>query len=144
MSFKKIDHINIVVKDLEAAKNFFLDLGFVVLTQDKLEGVSFDKTVNLSQVKAEYVALQIPGSQTNLELITYYTPPGGKDPKLGIPNQIGYRHMAIEVNGIEKVVSDLKNKGITFFSDIEVYNGRKKLCYFSGPEGILIELAEYE
>ncbi len=33
MSIKKIDHINIVVRDLEAAKNFFLNLGFVILKE---------------------------------------------------------------------------------------------------------------
>ncbi len=52
--------------------------------------------------------------------------------------------MAIEVGNIEKVVSDLKKKGTIFFSDIQVYNVTKKLCYFLGPEDIIIELAEYE
>jgi len=144
MQFKKIDHVNIVINDLEAAKDFFSYLGFVVLKAGKLEGDSINKIVNFPNVKAEYVALAIPGSETNLELIKYYSPAGEKDPQLSVPNQIGFRHIAIEVKGIEEVVLSLKNKGIKFFSEIQTYNVTKKLCYFLGPEGIIIELAEYE
>lgn len=141
---KNIDHINIVVRDLEKAKQFFFDLGFIVLKEGKLEGEWIDKIVKLSQVKAEYIAMALPDAQTNLELIKYYFPEGEKDEKLSIPNQVGFRHMAIEVKGIEKLVSELKKKGIEFFSEIQTYNVKKKLCYFLGPEGIIIELAEYE
>ena len=144
MSFKKIDHINVVVRDLEAAKSFFVDLGFIVLTEGRLEGEWIDKIVNLPNVSADYIALALPNTQTNLELIKYYSPEGERDSKLSLPNQIGFRHIAIEVEGIENIVFDLKNKEIQFFSNIQDYNNAKKLCYFLGPEGIVIELAEYK
>lgn len=143
MNVKKIDHINIVVRDLDSAKNFFLELGFKVVNEGELKGNWIDKVVNLPHVKAYYVALSIPNSQTNLELIQYYSPEGKKDPDLSLPNQIGYRHMALEVKDIGKIVDRLKKKDIKFFSDIQTYNVTKKLCYFLGPEGIIIELAEY-
>jgi catechol 2,3-dioxygenase-like lactoylglutathione lyase family enzyme len=144
VSLKKIDHINVVVRDLEAAKDFFLELGFIVLKEGRLEGEWIDKIVNLANVSADYIALALPNTQTNIELIKYYSPEGERDSKLSLPNQIGLRHIAIEVKGIEKVVSDLKKREIQFFSDIESYNNAKKLCYFLGPEGIIVELAEYE
>jgi catechol 2,3-dioxygenase-like lactoylglutathione lyase family enzyme len=140
---KKIDHINIVVQDLEAAKNFFLNLGFIVLRQGILEGEWIDKMVNLPQVKAEHITLTIPQTQTNLELIKYYTPEGQDDPQVSMPNHMGFRHMALEVKDIESAVWDLKQKGISFFGDIQMYNNAKKLCYFLGPEGIILELDEY-
>ena len=144
MSLKKIDHINVVVRDLEAAKDFFLELGFIVHKEGRLEGEWIDKIVNLANVSADYIALALPNTQTNIELIKYYSPEGERASKLSLPNQIGLRHIAIEVKGIEKVVSDLKKREIQFFSDIESYNNAKKLCYFLGPEGIIVELAEYE
>ena len=144
MSLKKIDHINVVVRDLEAAKDFFLELGFIVLKEGRLEGEWIDKIVNLANVSADYIALALPNTQTNIELIKYYSPEGERDSKLSLPNQIGLRHIAIEVKGIEKVVSDLKKREIQFFSDMESYNNAKQLCYFLGPEGIIVELAEYE
>jgi catechol 2,3-dioxygenase-like lactoylglutathione lyase family enzyme len=140
--FKKIDHINVVVSDLEAAKDFFLNLGFTVVKRQVLQGEWISKVVNLPNVKAEYIALAIPDTQTNLELIKYYAPEGSVDHHISMPNQIGFRHIALEVEDIESVVTDLKKKGITFFSDIQVYNN-KKLCYFLGIEGIILELAEY-
>lgn len=140
----KIDHINIVVQDLENAKNFFLNLGFTVVKQGMLEGEWIDRVVRLPQVKAEYVALTIPQTETNLELLKFYSPEGKEDPQISMPNQIGFRHMALEVKDIESAVLDLKKKGITFFSDIQIYNEKKKLCYFLGPEGIILELAEYQ
>jgi catechol 2,3-dioxygenase-like lactoylglutathione lyase family enzyme len=143
MSFQKIDHINIVVQDLESVKEFFLLLGFVPLKEGDLEGEWIDILVKLPHVKAKYVALAIPGTQTNLELLKYYSPEGDRDPKLSLPNQVGFRHIAIEVKEIEKIVAKLQEKGIVFLSDIQVYNGQKKLCYFLGPEGIILELAEY-
>ncbi|HSW47524.1 MAG TPA: VOC family protein [Candidatus Saccharimonadales bacterium] len=144
MKFKKIDHINIVVQDLESAKKFFQDLGFEVLKQDRLSGDAIEKIVNLSGVKAEFVALAIPGTETNIELIKYENPQGNIDPQISMANQIGFRHIALEVKEIEKVVEELKSKGIKFFSDIQIYNVTKKLCYFLGPERIIIELAEYD
>jgi catechol 2,3-dioxygenase-like lactoylglutathione lyase family enzyme len=76
MRFTKIDHINIVVQDLEAAKAFFKEIGFVVLKEGRLEGEWFEKIVNLSPVGADYAALALPDTQTNLELFTYYSPQG--------------------------------------------------------------------
>ena len=107
-----------------------------------LQGEWISKVVNLPNVKAEYIALAIPDTQTNLELIKYYAPEGSVNSHISMPNQIGFRHIALEVEDIKSVVADLKKKGITFFSDIQIYNN-KKLCYFLGIEGIILEFAEY-
>jgi catechol 2,3-dioxygenase-like lactoylglutathione lyase family enzyme len=141
---KKIDHVGLVVRDLEGAKNFFLDLGFIVVKRSMLEGEWIDRVVGLPQVKAEYIGLTIPDTQTSLELLKFYAPEGEKDPQISIANQVGFRHIALEVKDIESAVLDLKKKGVTFFSDIQIYNNVKKLCYFLGPEGIILELAEYQ
>lgn len=141
---KKIDHINIVVKDLYAAKKFFLDLGFNVLHEGSLTGTWMDAVTDLTNVKATYVSLGLKDGQTNLELIQYDVPSDMSHVEKSLPNQLGYRHLAFEVANIEGIVAKLKKKGYTFFSDIQVYEpSSKKLCYFYGPEGIILELAEY-
>jgi catechol 2,3-dioxygenase-like lactoylglutathione lyase family enzyme len=138
-----IDHINVVVRDLEKAKQFFLDLGFVVKKQAKLEGAWIEKLVGLKNVKAEYLALGFPDKETNLELITYYSPEGESDESISLPNQLGFRHMAIAVEDIEKYYRKLKSMNVQFLSGIVDNQRGKKLCYFLGPEGIILELAEY-
>lgn len=139
----KIDHINIVVRDLEKAKEFFLSLGFSVIKQANLEGKWIDKLVGLDNVKAEYIALNFPNRETNLELIKYYSPQGDADDKISLPNQIGLRHLAMEVENIEEYFEKLKGMNVKFISEV-IDNGMgKKLCYFLGPEGIILELAQY-
>ncbi|GHO79615.1 glyoxalase [Ktedonobacter sp. SOSP1-85] len=140
---KKIDHIGIVVADLASARDFFLALGFTAVRGGPLQGEWIDDVLQLSGVKAEYVALSLPETQTNIELLTFYAPEGSRESSPNKSNLMGIRHIALEVNNIESTIAALKKKGITFFSDIKIYNGGKKLCYFWGIEGIILELAEY-
>ncbi len=140
---QKIDHIGIVVADLESARDFFLAFGFTVARGGSLQGQWIDDVLRLPNVNAEYLALHLPDTQTNIELLKFVTPEGSKDSSLGKANQMGIRHIAFAVSDIEAVVARLKQKGMTFFSDIQVYEDQKKLCYFSGIEGIIFELAEY-
>jgi len=142
---KKIDHINISVTDLQETKKFFVELfGFKVEKEGHLEGKWMDRTVGLEDVKAEFIKLVIPGTETSIELIRYYQPEGGKNPNISKANEIGFRHIAFEVEDIESVYRKLKNAGVTLFSDIQSYNVKKKLCYLLGPDGIILEIAEYQ
>lgn len=143
-SFKKIDHINIVVKNFEAAKTFFIKLGFTVKREGILEGKWIDTLTRLKNVKAEYVALSLYNSEINLELLRFTNPENLSTYDNDVLNKTGFRHMAFEVKNIEKVVDDLKEQGIEFLSSIQEYKEtNKKLCYLRGPEGIMLELAEY-
>jgi catechol 2,3-dioxygenase-like lactoylglutathione lyase family enzyme len=141
---QKIDHINIVVSDLDEAKAFFLILGFQEVISSRLSGEQLSIVTGLKDIEAEFVGLSIPGTNTNVELIQYFFPVGDKDPKLSLPNQIGFRHMAFAVDDIEAEVNRLRSKGIEFESDIQVWERTgKKLVYFYGPDGILFEFAQY-
>ena len=141
---RKIDHINIVVKNLEETKKFFLALGFAVQREGKLEGKWIDTVTGLKNVKAEYIGMSLPGTETILELLKFTNPECLTTRDTDVINKIGFRHMAFAVDDIEKVVAGLKKTGVTFLSDVQSYKEtNKKLCYFKGPEGILLELAEY-
>jgi catechol 2,3-dioxygenase-like lactoylglutathione lyase family enzyme len=141
---KKLDHINIVVSNLQKAKAFFIQLGFSVLDEAELEGEWISKVVGLEHVRARYVQLASPGTETNLELIEYSSPVSERDPEMSRANQIGLRHIAFEVEDIESVVQNLQAQGIQFFSPVQTYAKKgKKIVYFLGPDGILLELAQY-
>lgn len=141
---KNIDHVNISVTDLEISKRFYIDLlGFELQKEGELEGQWIDRVVGLENVKAKYSKLILPDAETCIELIQYYYPLGDKDPKSGVSNQIGFRHIAFEVENIETVYGRLKDAGVQMFSEFQVYNEGKKLCYFTGPDNVILELAEY-
>ncbi len=141
---KKINHINVVVSDLDEAKSFFIQLGFTVGDESELSGEWISSIVALPNVRARYVTLKLPGTETNLELIEYINPPSERDINMGKANQMGFRHIAFEVENIDEIVQDLKDKGIKFISSIHAYpKTGKRLVYFWGPDRILLELAQY-
>jgi catechol 2,3-dioxygenase-like lactoylglutathione lyase family enzyme len=139
-----MDHVNVVVSDLKQASDFFSRLGFTVEHRGELQGEWISAIVNLEGVRASYVQLCLKGSKVTLELIQYHHPksPDGVGPHL--PNEIGIRHIAFEVEDIEAMVASLKAEGIDIWSDVQTYpETGKKLVYFYGPDGIILELAEY-
>ncbi len=141
---KKINHVNIVVSNLDKTKAFFIQLGFEVGDESELSGEWISSIVGLPEVIARYVTLSLPGTETNLELIEYASPPSEKDQNMDKANQIGFRHIAFEVDNIEDEVCRLKNNGIKFLSPIHTYpKTGKRLVYLWGPDRILLELAQY-
>ncbi len=141
---KNINHVNIVVSNLEESKAFFVQLGFEVGDESGLTGEWISSIVGLPDVNASYVTLSLPGTETNLELIEYTSPLSGKDPDMYKANQIGFRHIAFEVDNIDDEVHSLKEKGIKFLSEIHTYpKTGKRLVYLWGPDRILLELAQY-
>ena len=71
---KRMDHINIVVSDLEQAMAFFLDMGFEETHSAPLSGEKFTRVTGLADFKASYVALALPGTETNLGVDPVFFP----------------------------------------------------------------------
>jgi catechol 2,3-dioxygenase-like lactoylglutathione lyase family enzyme len=140
----RIDHINIVVSNLEEAESFFRLLGFKEKDSSTLSGEWISTIVGLEDVRARYVALSLPDTDLNVELIAYASPPSGGSLQIDTANRIGFRHLALAVKDIEAEVERLKVAGVVFKSPIQIFpRTGKKLVYFNGPDGILLELAEY-
>ena len=141
---QKIDHINIVVKDLERAKEFFMSLGFELHDHARLKGDWISQIVGLEDVDAEYVRLALPGDSMFLELICFKNPPINEIDNPDKANTQGFRHLAFQVNDIERTVAALQESGVEPLSPIQEFTKTgKKLVYFQGPEGVLLELAQY-
>jgi catechol 2,3-dioxygenase-like lactoylglutathione lyase family enzyme len=142
MKILRIDHVGVIVNDLSAAKEFFLDFGLEVQGEWELEGELMDQMSGLNDVKVACVGLRTPDGQAWIELIKFYTPSDEKDIQQPFANTLGIRHIAFAVEDIEAVVAKLKKKGTEIFSEIQHYEESYKLCYCRGPEGIILELAE--
>jgi len=141
---QRIDHINIVVSDLEKAQDFFKLLGFISGPKAELSGKWISEIVGLENVKAEYLALSHPDSSVSIELISYYSPHSLPSPDADKAHKIGFRHLAFAVNDIESIVGRLRHEGVDFISEVKTYPATgKKLVYFKGPDNILLEFAEY-
>ena len=142
MKVHRIDHVGIIVKDLAAAKAFFLDFGLELQGEGELEGEWLDKIVGLNNVKDAYAMLRTPDGEANIELIQFYRPSDESTVRQPLANTPGIRHIAFVVEDIEAHVARLKKQGMEVFSEVQHYEDSYKLCYVRGPEGIILELAE--
>lgn len=142
MKIQRIDHVGVIVRDLVTAKAFFLDFGLEVLGEGELADAWIDRVVGLDGVKVAFVMLGTPDGQTNVELITFYSPSDDRAIQQPSANTLGIRHIAFVVENIDGVVARLKKNGAEPFSEIQQFEDSYKLCYVRGPEGMIIELAE--
>jgi catechol 2,3-dioxygenase-like lactoylglutathione lyase family enzyme len=138
----RIDHVGIIVKDLAAAKAFFLDFGLELQGEGELEGEWLDKIVGLNNVKDAYAMLRTPDGEANIELIQFYRPSDESTVRQPLANTPGIHHISFVVEDIEAHVAQLKKQGMEVFSEVQHYEDSYKLCYVRGPEGIILELAE--
>ena len=148
-----LDHVNIVVADLDRMVAFYRDvLGLRVTKQVTISGEWVASVVGLSDVHADVVYLDFEAGP-RIELIRYNRPSASRPEGIDRPNAQGLRHLAFKIDDIEAVVAKLKSAGVRFFSDVRrvpdsqvTYAGgiRKRLLYFQDPEGNLLELCEYK
>lgn len=140
---KRIDHLNIVVSDLEKAKEFFLLFGFTEGISSELDTDFLETLTGIRCSGGRFVALHHSGSNISLELLRFDSGPEAED-GIGVANRIGLRHLAFEVTDIEAEVSRLRAHGVQFIGEIQTWTKTgKRLIYLYGPDGILLELAQY-
>ncbi len=147
-----IDHVNIVVADLDRMVAFYR--GVLGLKETKRVTITGDwvaATVGLPEVHADVVYLDMQ-SGPRIELIHYNRPPMPRPAEIDRPNAPGLRHIAFRVDDIDAIVAKLAATGVKFFSDVQrvpdsqvTYAGgvRKRIIYFQDPEENLLELCEY-
>lgn len=142
MTIQRMDHVSIVVDDLAAATEFFVELGLERQGEGQVEGRWVDRIVGLDGVRSEIVFLQTPDGHGRLELVKFHSPPAqGGDPHAPA-NTPGIRHIAFAVEDIDSVVAGLRARGSELVGELERYEDSYRLCYVRGPEGVIIELAE--
>ncbi len=137
-----MDHVGIVVDDLAAAIEFFVQLGLELDGEASAEGDLVDRIVGLEGVRTDFAFVQTPDGHGRLELIKFHSPPGQGDERHAPANAPGIRHLTFAVDDIEAVVADLQARGIELVGELVRYEDSYWLCYVRGPEGIIVELAE--
>jgi catechol 2,3-dioxygenase-like lactoylglutathione lyase family enzyme len=153
MMIDAIDHVNLVVRDLEAMKRFYRDvLGFRVTKEVTISGNWIGEIVGLRDVVADVVYLD-PAAGPRVELIYYRQPQASQPKNVSAANAPGLRHVAFRVSDIDEAVRKLAQAGVktrsavaTVPQDQVTYAGgiRKRLVYFEDPEGNILELCEYK
>ncbi len=138
----RMDHTGMVVDDLQAAVDFFLELGLQRDSTGASEGAWLDSIIGLDKSNIEFEFVRTPDGTARLELCKFHSPISADGPRPAAANEFGLRHLCFKINGIDALVERLENKGFNRIGEIHLYKEVFRLCYIHGPEGIIVELAE--
>ena len=143
MTVLRMEHLGIVVEDLDAATEFFVDLGLAIQGNTKVSGEIVDRINGLEGVEAEVTMLVTPDGDGVIELAKYHTPSGPAGDPTAPANTPGFRHLLFRVDDLNATLTRLQEKhGSELVGEVQNYEDMYLLCYLRGPEGIIIELAE--
>ena len=92
-----MEHIGVVVDDLAAATEFFVELGLELQSEWSVEGRWVDRIVGLEGVRADNAMLKTPDGSGRLELTKFHSPshrerrPGCAGERAGHPPRLVHR-----------------------------------------------------
>ncbi len=131
MAIKKIDHIAIVVEDLERALGVYRDaLGMTVTDVREMPE---------QDVKMAF----LPTGDSEIELLEPINPDSGIARYLAKRGE-GLHHICLEVDDIEATLADLKDRGAQLIDETPKRGAYGKIAFIhpKGAHGVLIELVE--
>lgn len=133
MTIKRIDHIAIVVENLERALGVYRDaLGMTVTDVREMPE---------QDVKMAF----LPSGDSEIELLEPLSAESGIGKYLAKRGE-GLHHICLEVDDIEAALADLKAKGSQLIDETPKQGAYGKIAFIhpKGAHGVLVELVERE
>jgi catechol 2,3-dioxygenase-like lactoylglutathione lyase family enzyme len=142
MTVKRMDNVGIVVEDIDAAVEFFTELGLGLEGRATIEGEWAGRITGLRDQRVEIAMMRTPDGHSRLELSRFLTPPVVADHRNDPVNALGYLRVMFAVEDIDDTVARLRKRGAQLVGEVVQYEDTYRLCYIRAPEGILIGLAQ--
>ncbi|MFQ4142897.1 VOC family protein [Chlorogloeopsis sp. ULAP02] len=122
-----IHHVAIICSDYEKSKKFYTEiLGFSIINE------TFRTARNSYKLD-----LQV-GNNCQIELFSFPNPPQ----RVSKPEACGLRHLAFEVDDIDKTVRDLQAQGIEVEDIRRDEITGKRFTFFQDPDALPLEIYE--
>src|SRR6201990_1698207 len=142
MTLKRMDNVGIVVEDLDAAIEFFTELGLDLEGRAPIEGDWAEGVTGLRGMRVEIAMMRTPDGHCRIELSRFLAPPVVADHRAAPVNALGYLRVMFTVEDIDDTLARLGKRGATVVGKVVQYQDTYRLCYVRGPEGILLGLAQ--
>jgi len=143
MTIKRLDHVSVVVEDLDAAIAFFIALGMTIEGRAPIEGQWVDRINAIEGIRIDIVMMRTPDGHGRLELTKFHNPKLIEiEPAVAPPNALGLRSVMFAVESIDDTVARLRDHGGELIGEVVQYEETYRLCYMRGPAGIIVALAE--
>lgn len=142
MTVKRMDNVGIVVEDLGAAVDFFIELGLEVEGRATIEGEWAGRITGLGDQNVEVAMMRTPDGHGRLEISRFIRPSVVSDHRTAPVNALGYLRVMFAVEDLDNTLARLYTRGAQLVGEVVQYGDSYRLCYIRGPEGILIGLAQ--
>ena len=142
MTVKRMDNVGIVVEDLDAAIEFFSELGLALEGRAPIEGDWADGVTGLRDMRVEIAMMRTPDGHSRLEISRFLAPPVAADHRRAPVNALGYLRVMFTVEDLDDTLERLYTCGAELVGEVVQYQNSYRLCYIRGPEGILLGLAQ--
>ncbi|MFE7062584.1 VOC family protein [Sutcliffiella sp. NPDC057660] len=126
MAIKRLEHVGIMVRDIQKSISFYTDtLGL------KLKG---ELDHSNGTIKLAFLGFEVDG-ETEIELIEGYND--------ALPAEGKVHHIALKVDDVEEEYQRLQNLNVSFVeNEITTLPNGARYIFFEGPDGERIELFE--
>jgi catechol 2,3-dioxygenase-like lactoylglutathione lyase family enzyme len=143
MTIQRMDHVSVVVDDLEAATAFFVELGMELEGEAPIGGPEVDRLNGLDGVRVDIAMLRTPDGSGRLELTRFHSPEAvSAEPANALGNTLGLRSIMFAVDDLDATVAGLRGHGAHLVGEVVQYQDSYRLCYLRGPAGIIVALSE--
>ena len=106
-----MDNVGIVVDDLDAAVDFFRELGLELEGQARIEGEWAGRVTGLRDQRVEIAMMRTPDGHGRLELSRFLSPPTVADHRNAPVNALGYLRVMFAVDDIDETLERLRKRG---------------------------------
>jgi catechol 2,3-dioxygenase-like lactoylglutathione lyase family enzyme len=139
----RMDHVSIVVDDIDAAKQFFAALGLELEGEAPIEGPEVDRLNALDGIRVDIAMMRTPDGLGRLELTKFHTPEVVvAEPRNALGNTLGLRSVMFAVDDLDAALTALRAHGGEPVGEVVQYGDSYRLCYVRGPAETIVALAE--
>lgn len=135
MTVKRMDNVGIVVEDIDAAIEFFTELGLVLEGRAPIEGDWADGVTGLRDMRVEIAMMRTPDGHSRLEISRFLAPPVVADHRNAPVNALGYLRVMFTVEDIDDTLARLVKRGAGLVGEVVQYEDTYRLCYVRGRKG---------
>ena len=142
MTIKRMDHVGVVVEDLEAAVAFFVELGLELEGETTVEGEWADQLIGLDGVRADIAFLRTPDGHGRVEVSTFQRPLATSGAPRAPVNVPGIPRITFIVDSVDEVFEHLRPHAAELVGEVAQYEDIYRYAYVRGPAGVIIGLVE--
>lgn len=138
--FRRMEHVGISVKDLDAAIAWYRDVIGAEVVLDKEFGEELGRIIGVPGGCSRIVHMRLGDSM--IELFDYHHPKGRERRPDFSPADMGLTHIGLSVSDFWETYRTLCERGVRFLGEPLEIRPNVYVAYFYGVEGEILEMKE--